>query len=109
MLNESFAQALGNRIKDARIDRDLKQTELGERLGASQSSVGYWESGKRGVPLDKIVPLCKVLRVTPGYLFGAEPIDAPRRVMEQYDGFRNAIRKLQEENENLRSELGSMS
>ena len=80
MLNEPFIKQMGSRIRDARLDRDLNQTDLGRRVKVSQSSVGYWETGKRGVPLDKIPALCAALRITPGYLFGAEPIDAPQRM-----------------------------
>lgn len=88
MLNEGFAQAMGHRIKEARLDRDINQTVLGKSMSVSQSSVGYWETGKRGVPLDKIPALCKALRITPGYLFGAEPIDAPQRVSAEMNRLR---------------------
>lgn len=104
MLDERFARVLGNRIKEARIDRDMNQTELGLKLGSSQSSIGYWESGKRGIPLDKIPTLCKILRVTPGYLFGAEPIDAPQRVSREYQQFRGRILELEQEVRNLRGQ-----
>jgi len=97
MLDERFARVLGNRIKEARTDRDMSQTELGLKLGSSQSSIGYWESGKRGIPLDKIPTLCKILRVTPGYLFGAEPIDAPQRISREMKQMREHIKYLQEE------------
>lgn len=91
MLNEDFARDLGKRIQDARVDRGITQTALARLIDSSQSSVGYWETGKRGVPMDKIPTLCKALKVTPGYIFGAEPIDGPRRVAEEYNRMRVII------------------
>ena len=97
MLNEPFIKQMGSRIRDARLDRDLNQTDLGRRVSVSQSSVGYWETGKRGVPLDKVPALCAALRITPGYLFGAEPIDAPQRVSHQMEWLRKRIAELENE------------
>ena len=48
---------LAERIKEAREDRDLSQSELGVRLGISQSLVSMWERGEKEPDPDQIKTL----------------------------------------------------
>jgi Zn-dependent peptidase ImmA (M78 family)/DNA-binding XRE family transcriptional regulator len=48
-------------IRDAREQNGWSQGELAKRLGRTQTSVSYWESGKRSPGLDDVVELAGVL------------------------------------------------
>ena len=37
---------IGDRIKAARLARNLTQSELAEKLSTSQRKISYWENGK---------------------------------------------------------------
>lgn len=45
------------RIRDLREDADLTQAQVGERLGLSQRTYAYYESGQRMVPPEVLCAL----------------------------------------------------
>ncbi len=51
---------LGKRIKIARVELDLNQTELAEKIGAKQKSISQYETG---VSLPSIPTLSKIAKV----------------------------------------------
>lgn len=50
-------------MKAARINANLTQTEMAQRLGVSKKTIGSWESGKTKPKLDKVEPICSLLGV----------------------------------------------
>lgn len=51
-----------NKIKEFRIKRKLRQSDLADKLGVSRSAISKWETGK-SVPQTRLLPkLAKVLR-----------------------------------------------
>lgn len=56
-----------NAIIIARTNKGLTQRELGEALGyqskTAQVTVARWEAGTRPVPREKILDLCKILKL----------------------------------------------
>jgi transcriptional regulator with XRE-family HTH domain len=56
-------------IKHLRKQRGLTQEALAEAVGADQSTVQRWESGKRTPDLNDMVKLADALQVRPGELF----------------------------------------
>ena len=58
------------RLKDLREDRDMTQTELATLLQTTQPQVYRYEQGKRDIPLDKLVLLCRYFNVSADYLLG---------------------------------------
>ena len=59
-------------IRKYRESLGLEQKELALKLGLSPSAVGNWERGFAKPSLDVIVPVCKVLGVTPNDIFGVD-------------------------------------
>jgi len=57
-------QKLQELLKQIRIDANLKQTDLAELLGQSQSFVSKYESGERRLDLLEIRQICKALRIS---------------------------------------------
>ena len=61
---------IGERIKAARIARDLTQVQLAKILGEKSGTViTNWETGTARPAIDKISSICQALHITPDYLF----------------------------------------
>lgn len=63
-------KAIGLRIKEARLAKNLKQEELAERIGAKYRSISTWENGTAKPDCLTIVRICEVLNITPNHLLG---------------------------------------
>ena len=55
---------LGFGIEAVRLRRQLTRKALASRLGVTAKLLGYWERGSCRPPIEKLVELCRVLRVT---------------------------------------------
>ena len=62
------------RLKELRIQRNLKQRELGEIMGCSQVTIARWESGERNPGISDILKLAEFFDVTTDYLLGAKDL-----------------------------------
>lgn len=69
------AAEVGQRIRAIREARGWTQSELAGRLQRTQTAVSYWESGRRGLSLDDLVDVARVLGVPSADLLP----DRPRR------------------------------
>lgn len=58
------------RLKDLREDMDLKQSEIAEIIGTTQSYYAQYENGKRSIPFERIVALAKYYKVSIDYIAG---------------------------------------
>lgn len=58
------------KLKDLREDNDLTQTDLAILLQTTQPQVYRYETGKRDIPLDKLVLLCRYFNVSADYFLG---------------------------------------
>ena len=59
---------LGKKIKIARIELDLNQTELAEKIRAKQKSISRYETGLSMPSIETLVKIAKALKKTVGYL-----------------------------------------
>lgn len=50
-------------MKAARINANLTQEEMADRLGVTKKTIGSWENGKTKPKLDKVEPICSLLGV----------------------------------------------
>ena len=66
-----------NRIKDLRLLYGWKQSELGERIGASRSSVSKYETEDRQLDPTTICALCDLFGCTADYLLGRSDSPLP--------------------------------
>lgn len=60
-----------NRIREARKEQGIKQTDLCRRIGVSQATLSGWESGRFEPNAAAWVSLSKHLNVSIEYLMGA--------------------------------------
>jgi len=61
------ARKLGKKIKLARIELDLTQTQLAEKINGKQKSISGYETGATLPSIRTLVKIAKVLRKPPGY------------------------------------------
>ena len=63
-------------MKMARIQNDLSQEQLAERVGVTRQTIGLIEAGKFNPSLSLCISICIALHVTLNDLFWEENIDA---------------------------------
>ena len=69
-----FPDAMKNiKMKIARVEKDLTQEELAERVGVTRQTIGMIESGNYNPSLNLCIDICKALNKTLNDLFWEEP------------------------------------
>lgn len=58
---------LGKKIKLARIELDLNQTELADKIGAKQKSISRYENGISSPSIATLVKIAKILKKPAGH------------------------------------------
>ncbi|MEZ3434275.1 MAG: helix-turn-helix domain-containing protein [Lachnospiraceae bacterium] len=58
------------RIKGLREDKDKTQQELAEYLHVAQNTYSQYENGKREIPIEILIALCKFYNVSSDYILG---------------------------------------
>lgn len=61
------AKKLGKKIKMARIDLDMNQTEFAEKIGAKQKSISRYETGLSMPSIATLMKVAKVLKKPASY------------------------------------------
>lgn len=69
------------RIRDLREDRDLTQQQVARLLHTSQTVYSRYELGKRSLPIEHLITLCKLYDVSADYIlcFTNEPKKLPKK------------------------------
>lgn len=58
------------RLKDLREDNDLKQEDIAKVLNITRQQYQLYESGKRKLPIDKLIDICEFYNVSADYILG---------------------------------------
>jgi transcriptional regulator with XRE-family HTH domain len=59
----------GKRIKLARIENDLNQTQLAQRIGAKQKSISRYETSVSLPSIETLMKIAKILKKPASYFF----------------------------------------
>jgi transcriptional regulator with XRE-family HTH domain len=71
-------EAIGERVRAARLVKRMTQRELGHAIGLSEQAVNKYESGELRPSIRAFVGLCVALGCSADYLLGAtDPIQVP--------------------------------
>jgi len=65
------AKKLGKRIKIARIELDMNQTDLANKIGAKQKSISRYETGLSMPSIDTLLKISKALKKETSYFLEA--------------------------------------
>ena len=57
-------------FRDLRQDRGLTQSQIAQVLKTSQQYYGKYENGKRPLPVDHLITLCKFYKVSADWVLG---------------------------------------
>lgn len=68
------------RLKNLREDNDLKQSELAIVLKTARTYYGEYERGKRPLPIEHLITLCRYYNISADYILGFtdEPKPLPK-------------------------------
>ena len=58
------------RLKDLREDSENKQETIAKELEMTRQQYQLYESGKRKLPIDKLIQLCNYYKVSADYILG---------------------------------------
>ena len=58
------------RIKELRVEKKFTQEQLSKKLGISQRAYSHFETGTRGIPIEVLIKLADIYRVSLDYLVG---------------------------------------
>lgn len=62
-------KTLGNKIKEARLQKGLTQKQLALQLSIKNTTLNNWEQDRNKPDITYIEMLCRLLDVPPGYFF----------------------------------------
>lgn len=71
----SIYKEFGKRLSDIRQANSFSQKQLAEKLNIPQSTYAGYETGSRKIPLDLIVELSKILKISPTILILGDEIN----------------------------------
>ena len=66
-------------LRDLREDKDLYQKDIAEILKTTQSYYSQYENGKRALPIERLITLCKYYNVSADYILGLPDLPYPKR------------------------------
>lgn len=66
-------------IRALREDGDLKQKDIAELLQTTQQYYSQYETGKRALPIEHLITLCKFYNVSADYILGLPDLPYPKR------------------------------
>lgn len=67
-----MSSEFGNKIKELRLLKGLKQQEIADILNVHKTTISSWELGKQEPNIDNIKILAKIFNISTDYLFGIE-------------------------------------
>lgn len=84
----------GNRLKTLRIQNNMTQFQLSQKLGLTKSVISAYENGLRMPSYDVLIAISNIFRVTTDFLLGIEHknnIDLSSLSLEEVDALLNLI------------------
>lgn len=63
---------LGEKIRNAREDMDLLQSDMGNLIPMNQSNYSKIERGQQEPSLEQLKRICQILKLDPRYLLGID-------------------------------------
>ena len=57
-------EKVGRFIRELRIEKEMTQQELAEKLGVTDSAISKWENGRGAPDISYLIPLSNELNIT---------------------------------------------
>ena len=94
----------GNRLKTLRIQNNMTQFQLSQKLGLTKSVISAYENGLRMPSYDVLIAISNIFRVTTDFLLGIEHknnIDLSGLSLEEVDALLNLISAMKRKNNTI--------
>ena len=75
---------IGERIKRARIENDMTQENLAERLNVSVAYVSRIECGTTRLNLTRLIEICRILDIDEGILLNGTSVESQNYLSEEF-------------------------
>lgn len=83
---------IGENIKKFRVERNMTQADLGERVGKAPSVIANWEAGTNRPDVDSVMKMCSVFEIDANTLFGWELVTGNEKATrDDVEGGFNAL------------------
>jgi transcriptional regulator with XRE-family HTH domain len=82
-------RAVGQRIREWRLKREMSQAEVARHAGITQASLSNYENGKRDLPLSTLLGVASALNVSLGEL-----LDMPEMIVVRDSRLGRAVEHL---------------
>lgn len=89
----------GNTLKQLRLQNDMTQTQLAQKLNLTKSVISAYETGLRMPSYDTLIAISKIFKVTTDYLLGIEykqEIDLSGLTQNEISALLNLIRAMKQ-------------
>lgn len=73
----------GERLRELRIDRDIKQDEIAQHLGITRQAYGKYESDERQPSYNTLIKIADYYNISLDYLLGRTNIKTPYYVIRE--------------------------
>lgn len=86
-----IGKKVGERLGELRIEKRIKQADLGEQLGVTYSTYSYYESGGRELNYERLIKLADYYDVSADYILGRTDDKTPvvsKEVLAVYERIR---------------------
>ena len=91
---------MGKIIKEARLKKDLTQSELGKMLSKSNNVITNWEKGTNSPDVENIQRLCAILNIPVNDMFGGQDKEVPSvKISRDEQCMVSSYRKLSRDNQ----------
>lgn len=58
------------KLKEAREDKDMTQTEVANKIGTTQQQIYKYENGKQEMTINRLKEFCQLYEVSADYILG---------------------------------------
>lgn len=89
---------IGRRIKNARLEQNLTQEELADKIDVSVAFMSRVERGTSQINLRRLTQIAEILKVSPGYLLTGSNVASKEYLKED---FREVLEKCTPEQQRL--------
>ncbi len=76
---KNINEYIGRRIKEIRIEKELKQENLVKKLDVKRPTISKYETGEIAIPLDTLKKISEILNISIDYLFGITTCKTPKK------------------------------
>ena len=91
----------GNRVKTLRLQNNMTQATLAQKLGLTKSVISAYETGLRMPSYDVLIAISRIFKVSTDFLLGVEKkndLDLSGLTDEEVKAIKNLIKSMQGKN-----------